>query len=305
VVSYDNLHFVFTGLPGETAMSLQSMSVQSLWFLTTIFILFSPGCQQPSENQSEIGLVLAFNRGKESVSPRRMSISIDKLKALDEAELKMAFLELRNYGMIILAGQTKARNWPLKEEDWTDICSETIDEIRRGISKFDEWDKLKAYFSKAIKNTARDKIRKELADKRGGGKVHTTNQIDLASDSTFSDDGFHHLAVAMLQDDLAPQSPLPKGVFSTDSIVTDQVYSNELQEQSRLILAKLNADDRKLLEEAFFERLSHKEIATKYSWTVKSIGGRINRALERLRAHVPDELKKELRSSSTNRPGLA
>ena len=45
VVSYDNLHFVFTGLPGETAMSLQSMSVQSLWFLTTIFILFSPGCQ--------------------------------------------------------------------------------------------------------------------------------------------------------------------------------------------------------------------------------------------------------------------
>ena len=229
-----------------------------------------------------------------------MSISIDKLKAHDEAEWERADQELRHYGMIILAAETKARNWPLKEEDWKDIFAETFIEIQQGISKFDDWEKLETYFSKAIKNTARDKMRKELADKRGGGKVHTTDQIDRASDSTFKDYGFYHLAVAMLQDDLAPHSPLPKGAFTSDSMVTDQVLSNEVCEQLRLSLAELDADDRKLLEDAFVEGLSHKEIAAQHSWTVKSIGGRINRAVERLRARVPGGLKKELRSSSTS-----
>jgi RNA polymerase sigma factor (sigma-70 family) len=234
-----------------------------------------------------------------------MSISIEKLKAHDEAELEKAYQELRAYGMMILAAETKARNWPLKEEDWKDIFQETFVEIERGIIKFDDWEKLRTYFSDAIKNRARDKMRKELADKRGGGKVLTTDRIDLASDSAFSDDGFYYLAAAMLQDDLAPHSPLPKVAYTSDSIVTDQVLSNEVREQLRLSLAELDAHDRKLLEDAFVKRLSHKEIATQNSWTVKSIGGRINRALGRLRAHVPSELKKELRSSSRNRPGLA
>jgi hypothetical protein len=68
--SYDNLHFFHRSTNIRFWPSFQSMSVQTPLFLTTIFSFFHLELTAKAavpENRSEIGLALAFNKGRSQV----------------------------------------------------------------------------------------------------------------------------------------------------------------------------------------------------------------------------------------------
>lgn len=155
------------------------------------------------------------------------------------------------------AESAKLRMGGALHEDWADVAMETLARLSDKIGELKSEDELKPLAVAIARNIAADKIRKHLAEKRGGDK---TQSLDALTEA-----GAEGLAAAAQAD------------------ILEALSEKELGE----ILAELSSQIRKeyrvVLRDRFFEGLSYAEIARRHGIAVNSVGVYIQRGLAALK----------------------
>jgi RNA polymerase sigma factor (sigma-70 family) len=159
-------------------------------------------------------------------------------------------------------------------------------------------EKLKNYVRTACVNMAKSRWRALQADKRGGGKVdtragmHDLDKVEIK----------YGQAEVELDDSQASSSLL--GNMNTSEFewkVFDKISPHDQTQQTDLrnlllvFMEEMDEDDRQLIRLGFWDELPHKEIAKKMGVSEKSVGSRLNRAVEKLTRKLGTIVKNELK----------
>lgn len=158
------------------------------------------------------------------------------------------------------------------ESECEDIAMETLTEViseNVGTTSFQELRPLSAAIAR---NKSKDRLRRYLADKRGGNRVQSLDHM--------KDAGFDY-------DVVAPQEDFLDALTVTEVRDLLSELSLEVKKEYRLIL-----------KDYFFDQLSHSEIANKREIATSSVGKYLQRGISSMRGILErrPKLQKELRS---------
>lgn len=138
-----------------------------------------------------------------------------------------------------------------------DVAIESLYELLGRVAELGSEDELKPFLAAISRNKATDRLRRYLADKRGGSRVTS-------------------LDVLMESNDCEPAE------FSNADFL-DQLTLKELQELLTDLSETVKKEYRIVLKDHFFNDLSYKEIAEKRNISVGSVGVFLQRGLALLR----------------------
>jgi RNA polymerase sigma factor (sigma-70 family) len=199
----------------------------------------------------------------------------------------------------------------LDPQEVQSAAGEKIVELLEDIVNYPSLPQLEKAFRISVRNLIISIQRKQLAEKRGEGKVDVTSELQglatkddpsTQSSGKPTDENDEKTSGSTLQskirtgytnwhafDDVNPGSQNERA-----KIEARRVKQYEMIEQA---LAKLRTEDRQLIQWFYIEGLKHREIAEKLGKGVSSIGRLIDLAEDRLRklcsSENPEEMKDE------------
>jgi len=194
--------------------------------------------------------------------------------------------------------KTFARNWPLKEQDFEEIIDDALMKAYDNIHKIDTLQGLVAFFRKTTISGAFDRLRRELALKRGEGKVLITADLNEIEQDD-KDEGSKETG-ALEIDPHVFWTALNEQLPNTDPLPVRELHTANCRQLLCDLLDELEPSDRELIESYYFGQLKHREIAEKLNElnqsnkSEKQIGSEIDRAREKLARKIPMNLREEL-----------
>lgn len=144
--------------------------------------------------------------------------------------------------------------------DCEDVAMETLSEILEKGAQVNSEQELKPLTAAIARNKATDRLRRHLAEKRGGNKVQSLD--------------------AMIEENAGELSSLPQDEF------VDRLAVQELRELLTDLSAEVKKEYRIVLRDHFFDQLSYNEIAEKRKISVGSVGVYLQRGLGSLRSVI-------------------
>ena len=144
--------------------------------------------------------------------------------------------------------------------DCEDVAMETLSDILEKGIQINSEAELKPLIAAIARNKATDRLRKYLAEKRGGNKVQSLEE--------------------MIEANAGEPPGLPHAEFVDDLAV------QELRELLTDLSAEVKKEYRVILRDHFFDQLSYNEIAAKRKISVGSVGVYLQRGLTNLRGVI-------------------
>ena len=144
--------------------------------------------------------------------------------------------------------------------DCEDVAMETLSDILEKGIQINSEAELKPLIAAIARNKATDRLRKYLAEKRGGNKVQSLEE--------------------MIEANAGEPPGLPHAEFVDDLAV------QELRDLLTDLSAEVKKEYRVILRDHFFDQLSYNEIAAKRKISVGSVGVYLQRGLTNLRSVI-------------------
>jgi RNA polymerase sigma factor (sigma-70 family) len=208
------------------------------------------------------------------------ALTIENLKARSESAWEKAFQEFVGYGRGVLKNRKKGHNWPFRPEDFEEFIDDGIVALYKNIETIKSLAHARQYFISAVLNAAYTLIREQLTQKRGEGKILTTDSFTgLRGDVSGITLKGETIKVVNTEDAINDTFDRKQEIIA---ILQDCL--EEMSERDRIIINDL----------VIHEDVKQKEVAEKLGVGVSQIGNLKNQALDRLFQKVKQRLRNEI-----------